>query len=274
MSRRLSDLHRTAFVTGAASGLGRAFADMLAGEGVRVWGTSRDAARLARSEAFTPVVLDLADPDGAERAFLAAAAEAGGAFDLVINNAGYGVFGEFGTVDFSVWQAQWQAMATGTFRLAHTAWRQMLARERGCLVNVSSLAAEFPLPLMAGYNAAKSGLSALSESLIFESRGRAVTVIDFRPGDYRTDFNRAMQTSSPPASGTRAARVWSRLEANLASSPPPAGAAADLRRALWRRRSGVVRSGSFFQARLGPLAARVLPASWLRAILARYFGGR
>jgi NAD(P)-dependent dehydrogenase (short-subunit alcohol dehydrogenase family) len=123
---------------------------------------------------------------------------------------------------------------------------------------------------MSGYNVAKAGLSALSESLMFESRGSAVRVIDFRPGDYRTNFNRAMQNDSASDS-TRGA--WSALEAALAAAPRPERAARDLRRALIAGRSGVVRSGSFFQARLAPALARLLPRSWVRAATARYFGG-
>jgi len=279
MIRRLAELYPRAFVTGASAGLGRAFAGMLLGEGVRVWGTARDAARLtdlaARHPAlFTPVVLDLANPAAAEAAFERAAKSAGGAFDLVINNAGYGVFGAFDATEFAVWQAQLDAMLGTTLRLAHTAQRGMRARKRGCLVNVSSLAAEFPLPFLSGYNVAKAGLSALSESLIVETRGTGLSVIDFRPGDYRTGFNHAMSSasSSAPAASPAARRVWQHLEANLHAAPPPVRAAADLRRALLRGRSGTVRSGSFFQARLAPLFARLAPASWRRAVAAKYFG--
>jgi short-subunit dehydrogenase len=272
---RVSDFHATAFVTGASSGLGRAFAEMLLADEVRVWGTSRDPGRLALLGAgphFTPVALDLAAPAAAEAAFAQAAAEAGGAFDLVVNNAGYGRFGGFAEVASADWQAQIEAMLGTTLRLAHAAYGGMRARNRGCLVNVSSLAAEFPLPFLSGYNVAKAGLSALSESLIFESRGTAVNILDFRPGDYRTAFNQAMQTSIPPA-GSPAARAWRILEANLQAAPPPERAAADLRRALLGRRRGIVRSGSFFQARLAPLFARLVPTAVLRSILARYFGG-
>jgi hypothetical protein len=67
-------------------------------------------------------------------------------------------------------------------------------------------------------------------------------------------------------------KIWGRLDAMLASAPPPERAAADLRRALLANRSGVVRSGSLFQARVAPLLARVLPASWVRSANARYFG--
>lgn len=270
---RLSQLHPAAFVTGASGGLGRAFALMLLGEGVRVWGTSRDEARLAALSSgnpgrFFPVTLDLADPEGAVRAFNAAS-EAAGAFDLVVNNAGYGVFGEFAAVDAAVWRSQVAAMLGGVLSISHAAYGSMRSRGRGCLVHVSSLAAEFPLPFMSGYNVAKSGLSALSESLMFESRGSGVRVIDFRPGDYRTDFNRSTR-KGPVSEG--AAKAWAALEAALASSPAPEKAAADLRRALLADRSAVVRSGSVFQARLAPVLSRLLPPSWVRLATARYFG--
>lgn len=267
----LAERYRTAFVTGASSGLGRAFAAMLLSEGVRVWGTSRDPRRLEGFGAgFSPCALDLARGDAAEAAFAGAGAEAGG-FDLVVNNAGYGIFGEFGGTEWAVWEAQLGALLGTTLRLARLAARGMGERGRGCLVNVSSLAAEFPLPFMSGYNVAKAGLSALSESLIFEFRGTGVTIIDFRPGDYRTAFNQAMLPLNS-APGARTARAWASLERMLRAAPPPERAAADLRRALARGRSGTVRSGGFLQARLAPLAARALPEAWKRAVQARYFG--
>jgi short-subunit dehydrogenase len=273
----LSSRHAQAFVTGASGGLGLAFARMLLNEGIRVTGTARDPARLAaiaKNPLFTPLALDLADPVAAESAFSRAAEAAGGqGFDLVVNNAGYGLYAPFAQADFAVWQAQLDGMLTTTARLSHAAVRRMLAARRGCLVNVSSLAVEFPLPFMSGYNMAKAGLSALSESLIFETRGTGVTVIDFRPGDYRTSFNQAMQpTALRSGDDPRLAPVWRSLEEHLATAPLPVAAARDLRRALRRGRSGVVRSGSFFQARVAPLFARLVPTGLRRAIIARYQG--
>jgi NAD(P)-dependent dehydrogenase (short-subunit alcohol dehydrogenase family) len=272
--RRLRELHATAFVSGASKGLGRAFATMLLGEGVRVWGSSRDPARLAdltlgHPGAFFPVTLDLADRQGAVRAFAEASAAAGGRLDLFVNNAGYGVFGAFNALEASVWRAQVEGMLGTVLELSHAAFRSMRGNDRGCLVHVSSIAAEFPLPFMSGYNVAKAGLSALSESLMFESRGSGITVIDFRPGDYRTDFNISMPTDLANESTRRAREA---LEATFARSPAPERAAGDLRRALLRNRSGVVRSGSLFQARVAPLLARLLPASLTRWGTARYFG--
>jgi short-subunit dehydrogenase len=279
MAPSLSSLYPTAFVTGASAGLGRAFAVMLLEEGVRVWGTSRDGARLTglanRFPAlFTPVVLDLNDADAGLVAFRRAAKSAGGAFDLLVNNAGYGVYGAFEAAEPALWRRQVEAMLTTPLALCQEALQQMRTRDRGCIVNVASLAVEYPLPFMSGYNVAKAGLSALSESLVIETRGSGISVIDFRPGDFQTDFNRSMQFVTPPSAATPSpvARAWESLEANLRNAPPVTRAAADLRRALSRRRRGTVRSGGWFQTRLASWFARCVPASWRRFAAARYFG--
>lgn len=269
-SGAISDRYRTAFVTGASTGLGRAFAEMLLAEGVEVWGTARDPARLPAREKFHPVVLELADGAATEKIFLEADRAAGG-FDVVINNAGYGVFGGFAEAEFSVWQQQIELMLVNTARLSHAALRGMLARRRGALVNISSLAAEFPMPYQAAYNVVKSGLSALNESLMLETEGTGVIIIDFRPGDYRTDFDSSVRR---PAAITdpRQQRAWAAFGRLMVSGPLPAHAAENLRRALLRGRSGTVRTGRFFQAVLGPFLARFGSLSFRRKIQAKYFG--
>ena len=279
MSSRLAELYPTAFLTGASAGLGRAFAIALLEQGVRVWGTARDVGRLTELAArypatFTPVALDLAEPAAAEAAFRRAANSAGGSFDLIVNNAGYGVFGAFHEIGFDHWQTQLNAMIGTTFQLTHVALQGMHARKQGCIVNVSSLAAEFPLPFMSGYNVAKAALSALSESLIVETRGTGIKVIDFRPGDFLTDFNRAMLSTSPAGHSSRQSTTtaWNALEAHRVAAPNVDLAARDFCRALLRGKSGIVRSGSFFQAQLAPVFARLIPSAMQRRITERYYG--
>lgn len=271
---RLSALHRTAFVTGASTGLGRAFTEMLLEDGVQVWGTSRDPKRLAdfrprAGAGFTPVALELRDGAGAERVFLAADRAAGG-FDLVINNAGYGVFAEFAATDFPAWEEQLQVMLVNTARLSHLALRGMLARSRGALVNISSLAAEFPLPFQSAYNIAKAGLTALNESLMIELAGTGVIVLDVRPGDYRTDFEGSIRRPQGNAPA-RVERAWTAFAAMMQTGPEPEHAAAALRRALLRNRSATVRTGRFFQATLAPFLARFGSLDLKRRVQARYF---
>jgi short-subunit dehydrogenase len=273
MPIRLADFYPTALVTGASTGLGKAFAEMLLAEGVRVWGTARDPARLAelaRNPNFTPVALELRDGAAAEAAFHAAAAAAGGAFALVINNAGYGVFGDFAAADFAVWQEQMEVMLINTARLSHAALRGMRAANRGALVNISSLAAEFPLPYQSAYNVAKAGLTALNESLMIETAGSGLVVLDVRPGDYRTDFEDSVRRP-PGATTPRMERAWAAFRRMMQTGPEPAHAAAALRRALLRRRSGTVRCGRFFQAVLAPVLARLGSLPLKRRIQAGYF---
>jgi short-subunit dehydrogenase len=248
---------------------------MLLAEGVEVWGTSRDQARLPARSGFHGLKLELGDGAAAEKIFLEAERAAGG-FDVVINNAGFGAFGAFAHTDFSVWEEQLRVMLVNTARLSHAALRGMLARKRGALVNISSIAGEFGMPYQAVYNTTKAGLSALNESLMYEVKDTGVIVIDFRPGDFRTDFEgsvrRPDQTGADAVQTGRMAKAWRSFTAMMQSGPAPAGAAADLRAALKRGRSGTVRTGRFFQAVAGPFLARFGSLNLKRRIQEKYFG--
>lgn len=275
-SSLFSSRYRTAFVTGASTGLGRAFTDMLLTAGVEVWGTARDRARVPDRAGFHGVVLELADGAAAEAVFLNVEKEAGG-LDVVINNAGFGAFGDYAHTDFSVWEEQYRVMLVNTARLSQAALRGMLARDRGALVNVSSIAGEFGMPYQAVYNSVKAGLSALNTSLMYEVKGTGVSVIDFRPGDYRTDFEgsvrRPPQASAlSPAASARMVRVWAAFVHMMQTGPDPAGAAGDLYAALLRQRSGTVRTGRFFQSVLAPFFARFGSLPLQRRIQEKYFG--
>jgi len=124
---------------------------------------------------------------------------------------------------------------------------------------------------MSGYNVVKAGISALSESLMTEARGTNLVVIDFRPGDFKTAFNERAHKVDKLESDKRLKQAWLKLEKNLNVSPRPTQAARDLKKALRAGKSGIVISGGFFQARLAPLAAHLLPKKLLRKITALYF---
>jgi len=263
--------YRRALLTGVSTGLGRAFARMLLAEGVEVWGTARSLERAAAVEGVRPLVLDLHDRESVAAAWQAVHSQ-GGAVDLLINNAGFAGFGRFDEIPAEMWESEVAAMLFGTARLARMAAAAMRERGQGTIVNVTSLVAEFPIPFMSAYNTAKAGLAALSATLEAEMSGTGVKVIDFRPGDYRTDFNRSMSARRPSVfTDERCSRVWERIEKQLAAAPSPERAARDLRRALRRGHSGVVRSGSFFQARLAPFLDRLAPVRLSRFCQRLYF---
>lgn len=270
----LRSRYRTALITGAGAGLGRAFAHMLLAEGIEVWGTSRRPESLPVAERFHPVAFDLATGDAAAEELVARVERESGGLDLLVHNAGYGVFGGLLDQPLAVWRAQLDALLGGSFALSRAAFAVMAPRRRGGIVNVTSMAVEFPIPFLSGYNIAKAGLAALTESLLLEAPTAGITFLDFRPGDYRTGFNQVMFTSPPEKLPAAAQRVARRLDAILAAAPLPARAARDLRQALAGGRSGVLRSGSFFQTVLAPLGVRLMPLALRRAVMARYFGAR
>jgi short-subunit dehydrogenase len=264
--------YRSALVTGASSGLGRAFADALIAEGLTVWGTSRSQDRLQDRDRFIPAVLDLADSSTIDRLWERVLVEGQGV-DILVGNAGYGVFGGFADSDFDAWTSQIEAMLIGTARLVHLAMPHLQAHVPSAVVLVSSLACEFPLPYLSGYNAVKGGLSGLARGLMIESAEAEPYIVDFRPGDFRTSFNQTMGIrESIPERSNRINRVEKRLDSIMNAAPDPVRAARDLVGALRRKRHSVVRTGSFFQARLAPLFSRLVPENWLRAVSRRYFG--
>ena len=271
----LNRMHRTALVTGASTGIGRAIAEMLLNEGVRVWGTSRDKARLAPlvdayPGLFTPIVLDLRNTALLEANYRFIDHVADG-IDLVVNNAGFGVFAEFTEPEFTVWEEQLQVMLVQPARLAYRAARSMRLRGHGAIVNISSLATEFPLPFQPAYNVAKAGLSALSESLMVEFHRTSIVIFDVRPGDYRTDFESSVRRPQENMSD-RMQRAWAAFETMMRSGPPPEHLARVLHRALLRDRGGTIRVGRPFQAKIAPFLVRFAPLPLKRYFLARYFG--
>ena len=261
--------YRTALVTGASSGLGLAFARLLRDEGLAVWGASRTPDESAKAEGWRPVQLDLTEPASLRSAIEQVRREAGGAPDVLVNNAGAGVFAGFARFPQDQISRQLQLMLEGPIQLTRAFWPEMLERRRGAVVNVASLAAEFPLPALSIYTAAKAGLAGFSRALMLESAGSGVQVVDFQPGDFKTDFNKV---AVRPAGGEPwERRAWGRFEELLEHGPLPAQAAADLRRALMSGRSGTVATGEFFQARLAPLLQRLVGRSVVRHFIRKYY---
>ena len=118
--------------------------------------------------------------------------------DLVINNAGFGILSRLEDLEAKAIQKQYAVMLEAPTLIANRAIRHFKAQQHGCLMNISSMAVEIPIPLMPIYNACKAGLSALSDSLILDASGDShnYCVIDVRPGDYRTKFADNMQGSA------------------------------------------------------------------------------
>jgi short-subunit dehydrogenase len=263
------------FITGASAGIGLLTARALCGRGHEVWGTGRTLEKLPTFERFHPAVLDLNDPDSIESGFAHAQGEARH-FDVLINNAGAGVFGPLEAFTDREFNAQLETLLLGPLRLIRLVLPDMRARREGLLINVSSLAGEFPLPFMAPYSLAKAALSAMSEGLILELAHTGVRVVDVRPGDFATQFHASTRRIGDELSGAYAPNLeqaWNAIEGNMSRAQNPQRVADRLVQIVeGENRGPVVAIGDVFQARIAPFLARLTPRAWVQWGVQRYYG--
>jgi short-subunit dehydrogenase len=185
-----------ALITGASSGIGRALAHVFAAHGHDLVLTARREAALSalagelagrRGIAAHVVPADLADP-AAPQALFAATEERGLAVDVLVNNAGYGMYGRFADLPLEAQLEMTQVNVRALTALTYLYLDPMRRRGRGRVLNVASTGAFQPGPLLAVYFAGKSYVLMFSEALASELAGSGVTVTCFCPGPTRSEF--------------------------------------------------------------------------------------
>jgi len=197
---------KNALVTGASSGLGRHFAQLLARHGATVIVAARRLAELDALVATLPngaraVALDIRDAAAVE-----ATMAAQGPLDLVVNNAGVASTQPALDVDDDAWQRVLDTNLSGAFRVARGAARALAAAKRGgAIVNIASVLGLRVTKQVPAYVAAKAGLIKLTEALALEFAPLSIRVNALAPGYVETDLNRAFLRS--PAGETMVRRV-------------------------------------------------------------------
>lgn len=186
---------RRALITGASSGIGAAFAKRLAGDRYDLILVARNRERLADlakslsanyGVQATPLVADLTKTQSLRKVERAVAGD--DALELIINNAGFGTMGQFAELDVDREDEEVRLNALALMRLTRAALPGMIARRRGAVINVSSLAGMQPAPTNATYAATKAFVNAFTESIHEELRGTGVQVQALCPGFTRTEF--------------------------------------------------------------------------------------
>jgi meso-butanediol dehydrogenase / (S,S)-butanediol dehydrogenase / diacetyl reductase len=181
---------RRALVTGASSGIGRATARALAGEGARVALLARDRADLEAAARELPgsvaIESDVRDPAAVDAAVRRAASHFGG-LDVVVTAAGLGKFGDTATFPVEDWDEVLDVDLRGTFLVVRAALPH-LRESRGHLVTISSVAALRPFPGSAAYCAAKAGVRALAQVVAEENRRVGVKVTNMVVGSVDSPF--------------------------------------------------------------------------------------
>ncbi len=194
-ARVVSQAGRVAIITGASSGLGRATARVLAGAGMKLIVTARRADRLielaeqvsALGGACLPVVGDAAEPSIAEQC-VALAQKQFGRVDVLVNNAGAGMYKQFVDSSIEEFDTMMRANVRSGFVFSRCVAPHLVAQRSGDIVFVSSVAGLVGTPNEAVYCASKFAQVGLAQSLAEELHPFGVKVCVLCPGGMKTEF--------------------------------------------------------------------------------------
>lgn len=272
---------RTVLITGASSGIGKVTALYLAGKGYSVIGTSRSLGRLDglvreatdKGLAVKAIQLDINSGEGVQAALPRLIEESGGCINVLVNNAGYGLWGPVESLSVDELKAQFETNLFAVLRLIKAVLPGMVAGRSGTIVNVSSIAGRIGTPFNGAYCSSKFALEGLSEALRAELWPFGVRVAVVEPGLFRTGFQQnqlaaEMARSEELAYGPYIRRYDERHRRFDWLAHDPIKVAQVIHKVIRSRRPGF-RYPVGSEARLGMLGARVLPERIFQTLLRR-----
>jgi NAD(P)-dependent dehydrogenase (short-subunit alcohol dehydrogenase family) len=184
---------KVAIVTGSTKGIGRAIAERMVNEGANVVVTARtrdDVESVAEhlGDNALGVVCDVSDP-GSCRDLVEETVEHFGQLDVLVNNAGLGIFKPISDMSVEEWRRQVDVNLGGVFYCSKAALPHLSASGDGYIINVGSLASRNTFAGGTGYNASKFGLLGMTEAMMLDVRYDDVRVSIVMPGSVNTPFN-------------------------------------------------------------------------------------
>ena len=192
-------MKKTALITGASGGLGLSFVNLFAKDGYDLVLVARNGNRLEEIKkeveekynvSAIVVAVDLCSEDGAKKVY-DATKQAKIKVDVLVNNAGFGDFGEFYKSDVNKQTRMIDLNCTALMQLCHLYLPDMIEQKSGNILNVDSIAAFQAGPLMSVYYATKAFVLSFSQALTRELKGTGVKVTALCPGPIRTNFDNA-----------------------------------------------------------------------------------
>lgn len=216
---------KTWFITGASRGFGRIWAEAALSRGDRVAATTRRPESLqplvdAYGDAVLPLRLDVTDRTAATAA-VRRAVETFGRLDVVVNNAGYGLFGMVEETTEEQARAQLDTNLFGALWVTQAALPFLRAQGSGHIMQVSSLGGLAAFPTLGLYNASKWALEGMSEALAQEVRPLGIHVTIVEPGPYGTDWSGSSAVHTDPIAAYEPIREARRAGATARAPQDP-----------------------------------------------------
>ncbi len=186
---------KVALVTGSSSGIGFETSLMLARAGFNTYASmrnlekSKNITEIAKKEKLPLQVVQLdVNNDGSVKDAIVKIIKADQRIDVLINNAGYGLFGSVEDTSIEEIKAQFETNFFGVVRVTQQVLPLMRRQNSGTIVNVSSVGGRIGLPALSAYHSTKFALEGLSESIAFELEPFGIRVVIIEPGVIRTNI--------------------------------------------------------------------------------------
>jgi NAD(P)-dependent dehydrogenase (short-subunit alcohol dehydrogenase family) len=215
------------FITGASKGFGRVWTEAALSRGDRVAAAARNIATLDQLAAQYPETLLTIRLDVGDKAAVDAAVDKAharfGRLDIVVNNAGYGLFGTIEEVSEQEARAQIETNLFGALWVTKAALPFLLAQKSGHILQVSSIGGVAAFPTLGLYHASKWGLEGFRQALAGEVRGLGVKVTIIEPGGYSTDWRGPSAVRAEPLPAYDEVRAMvAKMAGSFASGDPEA----------------------------------------------------
>ncbi len=278
MTNAIDARPRRVLVTGAGSGIGAAIARRLANAGYDVLGTVREprravdlSAKLHAEGASRLRYLPLELADDAEIAALAAQIEAEGGLDVLVHNAGFGVFGAIEEVAGELTSRQFAVNVFGPLALTRRLLPGLRAR-RGHVIWIGSLAGRLALPFQAHYSATKAAIASISDAMRMELGPHGVRVTCVEPSDFATGFTDARNVSHCEDSvyGAALDRCLAEVEKQERGAPDP-DAVARVVQAITEAENPPARRPVGSNARTICTLLRLVPSRWAERMIRAHY---
>jgi len=267
---------KNVLVTGASSGIGRATALLLADKGCNVWGTSRTPDRIdkALGSRIRFLKMDVTDDKSVKTAIKLFLKGCDQQPDIVINNAGGGIFGSIEDTSLEQTKALFETNVFGQLRVLREIVPVFRRLGRGTICNISSLAGILPVPFFGHYCATKHAIEALTESLKQELRPFGVRVFCVEPGDINTGFNEAAVKTDMDKSayGRWVKKFWQANIGIFEKAPGPDVIAVRIARLLKKRFPYTRYPAGDALSRLFPFLLRIIHRRLREKFIRVYYG--